>query len=175
MSMPGIPEAVHDFNLYLSGKNLHGGVTGEVKLPELESMTSTVSGAGVLGEYEAVMPGHYGSIEQEVPFRCISEDYFSVINPGAAVELTLRGAIQYTDPVTQAVRYIGMRVVIRGRCKKVQIGTVKQHGAMDSLLTLELTYIYIEMDKQPRFELDKLNNVFKVNGVDMLESIRQLT
>lgn len=175
MPIVGIPEAIHDFNIYRSGEKMYGGVTGEVKLPDLESMTSTVSGTGILGEYEAILPGHYGSMEQEIPFRCISEDYFSLINPSSAVDLTLRGTIQYTDRATQTMRYMGMRVVVRGRCKKIQIGTVKQHGAMDSLIVLEPTYILIEMDGTPRFELDKLNSVFKVNGEDLLEQVRQLT
>ena len=52
---------------------------------------------------------------------------------------------------------------------------MKQREGMDSAITLELTYIMIEMDGQKRLELDKLNGVFKVNNVDMLAKTRQLT
>lgn len=55
MAIVGIPEAIHDFNMYLTGNKL-GGITGEVEMPPFESMTSTVSGAGILGEYEAPTP-----------------------------------------------------------------------------------------------------------------------
>ena len=53
MAIAGIPEVINDFNLYLSGNKL-GGTTGEVALPDFEPITSTTSGNGILGEYEAI-------------------------------------------------------------------------------------------------------------------------
>lgn len=52
-------------------------------------------------------------------------------------------------------------------------GTVKQGGAMDAAVTVEVVYIMIELDGKQRVELDKLNNVYKVNGVDLLAKIRK--
>ena len=174
MAIAGIPEVIHDFNLYLSGNKL-GGVTGEVALPDFEAVTETISGAGILGEFESVIAGRYGSMEQEVPFRVINEDMFKLIDPTVPVELTLRGAIQQTVKATGAVDYIGMRVVFRGRSKKIAIGPVKQGGPMDSSIALELTYILIEMDGKSKVELDKINGVFKINGVDLLAKVHKLT
>lgn len=174
MAIAGIPEVIHDFNLYLSGNKL-GGVTGEVALPDFEAVTETISGAGILGEFESVIAGRYGSMEQEVPFRVINEDMFKLIDPTVPVELTLRGAIQQTVKATGAVDYIGMRVVFRGRSKKIAIGTVKQGGPMDSSIALELTYILIEMDGKSKVELDKINGVFRINGVDLLAKVHKLT
>ena len=174
MAIAGIPEVINDFNLYLSGNKL-GGMTGEVALPDFEAMTSTTSGNGILGEYEAIILGHYGSMEQEVPFRCINEDYFKMVSPSKAVELTLRGAIQQSDRDTMNENEVGMRVVFRGRCKKISIGTVKQREQMGSLISLELTYILIEMDGKERICLDKINTIYRINGVDQLAKIRALT
>ena len=174
MAIAGIPEVIHDFNLYLSGNKL-GGVTGEVALPDFEAVTETISGAGILGEFESVIAGRYGSMEQEVPFRVINEDMFKLIDPTVPAELTLRGAIQQTVKATGAVDYIGMRVVFRGRSKKIAIGTVKQGGPMDSSIALQLTYILIEMDGKSKVELDKINGVFKINGVDLLAKVHKLT
>lgn len=173
-AIAGIPEVIHDFNLYNSG-NVMSGHTGEVKLPDFEAMTETISGAGILGEYEAPIPGHFGSMEQEIPFNCINEDYFRMVDPTESMELTLRGAIQYTVKATQQTDYMGMRVVLRGKPKKLTIGTVKQRGKMDSLVVLELTYIMIEMDGKKRVELDKINGTYKINGVDVLSKVKQFT
>lgn len=170
----GIPEVIHDFNMYNSGDKLVG-VTGEVSLPDLEAMTETISGAGILGEYEAPIAGRYGAQEMEIPFRCINEDFFRLIDPTRPVHLVLRGAEQMNDRATGGTKYVGMRVIVRGRCKKISLGTVKQGGPMDSSVALALTYIKIEMDKKDRFELDKVNGDFKVNGVDKLAPIRKLT
>ena len=174
MAIAGIPEVINDFNLYLSGNKL-GGTTGEVSLPDFEPITSTTSGNGILGEYEAIILGHYGSMEQEVPFRCINEDYFKMVSPSKAVELTLRGAIQQSEKDTMNAGEVGMRVVFRGRCKKIAIGTVKQREQMGSSITLELTYIMVEMGGKEKVCLDKINGIFRVNGEDQLAGIRALT
>jgi len=174
MSILGIPEVIHDFNIYHTGAKVIG-ITGEVALPDFEAMTETISGAGILGEIETTIAGRYGSMEQEIPFRCIDDDYFKFIDPTTPVEFTLRGAIQYNRKADGATDYTGMRVVERGRCKKISIGTVKQGGPMDSSVTIELTYIMIEMDGKKKIELDKVNGQFKVNGVDLLAKVNKLT
>lgn len=174
MAISMIPEVINNFNLYLSGNRLLG-MTGEVAIPDFESMTSTTSGNGLLGEYEAIVVGHYGSMEQEIPFRCINDDYFKLVSPTKAIELTLRGAIQQSQRAPQDEDEIGMRVVYRGRCKKIAIGTVKQREQMGSSITLEPTFIMIEMDGKERICLDKINEVFRINGVDQLAKIRKLT
>ena len=66
-----------------------------------------------------------------------------------------------------------IRIVVRGRMKKLTSGTVKQGGAMDAAVAVEVVYIMIELDGKQRVELDKLNNVYKVNGVDLLAKIRK--
>lgn len=174
MAIAGIPEVINDFNIYRSGNRL-AGTTGEVPLPDFEAITATISGNGILGEYEAPVTGHYGSMEQEIPFRVINMDYFDLADPTVVQELTLRGAIQTLDKATQATGEMGMRVVFRGRCKKFSPGTVKQREAMDGSITLEPTYILIELDGKEKVKLDKINNEFRINGVDKLAKIRQLT
>ena len=44
---------------------------------------------------------------------------------------------------------------------------------MDAAVAVEVVYIMIELDGKQRVELDKLNNVYKVNGVDLLAKIRK--
>lgn len=100
MAIAGIPEVIHDFNMYNTGNKLVG-ITGEVPLPDLEAITATIAGAGLLGEYESPVPGHFGSLEQETGFRVIAPDYFKMADPTQPVELVLRGAIQYTEKATQ--------------------------------------------------------------------------
>lgn len=170
----GIPEVIHDFNLYLSGSRL-AGITGDVKLPELEAITAEVSGAGILGSYEATVPGHYKSQEMEIPFRCLNEDYFRMIDPTQPVEITLRAAEQVSVKATGATDYVGMRVVVRGKPKKIELGNVKQGDKMDSKITVEQTYILVEHNGIKVLELDKTNGQFIVNGKDVMAKVRKLT
>ena len=66
-----------------------------------------------------------------------------------------------------------MRVVVRGRQKKLTSGSVAQGAAMEASVTVEITYIMIELDGKKRIELDKMNSVYKVNGVDLLAKVRK--
>lgn len=174
MAITGIPEVIKDFNMYLTGNKL-AGITGENAVPDLEAMTQTISGAGILGEYETPIPGHFGSLEWEIGFRVINEDYFKMADPTEPLELMLRGSVQVRDAATQKLDEVGMRIVVRGSAKKLAIGTVRQRGAMDSSVTVEITYLLIELDGQKRVELNKLSPTFIVNGVDLLAKTKQLT
>ena len=65
-----------------------------------------------------------------------------------------------------------MRVVIRGKQKKFDPGKVKQGEQMDATVTVEVIYLMIEIDGKNKIEIDKLNFVYKVNGKDILEKVR---
>lgn len=170
--MQGIPSKINMFNLYRDGNTL-AGISGEVTLPDFEAISETISGPGILGEIDDPTIGHFGSQEIEIPFRAYTEDAFSMMNPGSNVNITLRGSIQVTTP-GGGVDYVGMRVVVRGKCKSFTGGTVKQGGAMSNAVKLELTYIRIDLNGRNKVELDKLNSVFKLNGVDILAKARAL-
>jgi len=51
-------------------------------------------------------------------------------------------------------------------------GKVKQGSGTGSSIKVEILYILIEVNKKKKFELDKLNFVFKVNGTDLLKKVR---
>lgn len=173
-NIAGIPEVIHDFNLYLNGNRL-AGITGDVKLPDLEFLTAEVSGAGILGSYEAPVPGHTKSQEVEIPFRCLNADYFRMIDPTKGVMITLRGAEQVSVKTTGATDYVGIRVVVGGKPKKMELGTFKQGDKTDSKITLEMTYILIEYGGNQILELDKTNPQFRINGKDILAKVNKLT
>ena len=160
--MQGIPSKINMFNLYRDGNTL-AGISGEVTLPDFEAISETISGPGILGEIDDPTLGHFGSQEMEIPFRAYTEDAFVMMNPGSNVNITLRGSIQVTTS-GGGVDYVGMRVVVRG----------KQGGAMGNAVKLELTYIRIDLNGRNKVELDKLNSVYKLNGVDILAKARAL-
>lgn len=171
MGAASIPEIINNYNMYLKGTALVG-TTGEVTLPDFEAMTETLSGPGILGEIEEAVIGMFGSMEIEIPFRVLDDDIFKMISPTTPLDLTLRASEQVAVKSTGAIDYKGMRVVIRGRVKKLTSGKVKQGGTMDSSVTIEITYILIEQGGSKKVELDKLNNVYRVNNVDLLAKIK---
>ncbi len=170
----GYPTTINGFNVYKNGQRLIG-IADEVTLPDFNAMTATITGAGVAGSIDVPIIGFFDGMEFQVPFRTLTDDIFSVMDPRRQVDLALRGCIQVTDTDTGAINTKGMRVVVRGYLKSFSPGSVKVADGMSSSVTLSVTYILIEVDSKTKLELDKFNSKFVVNGIDATNKIRSLT
>lgn len=171
--MQQIPEKINSFNIYNDANKLIG-VSDEVTLPNLEAITETISGPGILGEIDSPTIGHFGSTEIEIPFRSASQELYSLCVQNTPVSLTLRAAQQMIDPSTNEVSMVGVRIAVRGRCKSKTGGSMKAGQGLAGSITIEATYLLEEVNEQVMLELDKLNMKYAVNGVDLMEKVRSL-
>ena len=112
-------------------------------------------------------------MEMEIPFRLVDHEAADMMDMTKAVQLTLRAA-QQTLTVEGNTEFRSMRVVVRGKSATLSMGSVKSGSSMGSGVTLNLTYILIEVDGESLIELDKLNPTFKVRGVDVLQKVREM-
>ena len=166
-----LPELINNYNVY-NGGNQWVGVTGDVELPSLESLTETMEGAGMLGEVDVSAVGHFASGQMTVPFVTVNDQVFDAINFSQPLELQICASKQSADKATSGTTYTPTRVVLRGMGHTVDPGHFTKGKAMETSVEIEYTYIKIEDNDKTVLELDKLNNVFIVNGVDQLEAIR---
>ena len=167
-----IPEKINDYNAYLDGTKMIG-VAASVSLPPVKMKTSTVSGAGMNGELDSPTIGQFESMEQEIQFNTLYSSATDMLSPLSTVNLTLRAAQQVYDK-TGGYAFKGLRVVEMGRVKSFEPGKVEKGEGMEAKVILELTYMMIEVDGKQILEVDKLNGVYKVNGVDMLAGVKSL-
>lgn len=167
-----IPEKINDYNAYLDGTKMIG-VAASVSLPPVKMKTSTVSGVGVNGELDSPTIGQFESMEQEIQFNTLYSSAMDALSPLTNVNLTLRAAQQVYDK-TGGYAFKGLRVVEMGRVKSFEPGKVEKGEAMEAKVILELTYLMIEVDGNQLLEVDKLNGIYKVNGVDMLAGVKSL-
>lgn len=169
-----IPSKIHSYNLYnddLGGRFF--GVGDECSLPDFEALSETISGAGILGELDDPAPGHFSNQQMEIPFRVLDEEAVSLMDATRTVKLTLRGSQQTLSAEGDTV-FRPMRAVVRGKCAALKPGTVKNAAAMGSSVTLNIFYIKIEVNEKELVELDKLNSIFKIGGVDLLKKVREM-
>lgn len=168
-----IPEKINDANIYLAGDKMIG-TTAELELPEVKMKTSTVEGMGISGEIDSPTIGQFESMEQTINFNTLYSSAMDMLSPLKTVELTIRAAQQVYDK-EGGYTFKGLRVVERGRVKNFKPGKVKKSETMDASITIELTYILIEVDGSVMLEIDKLNGVYKTNDTDMLAEVRGMT
>ena len=167
-----IPEVVHNFNAYKSGNKLIG-LAGSITLPDFSATTSTISGAGILGEYDEAIIGTYGNMTLDVTFRVLDNDIFSLMNPLEPFELTFRGSVQVINPATAALDTKSMRIVVRGKQTDFKPGKMENGTTMDASVSINVIYILIEIDGKSKLELDKINFVYKIAGNDIMAKVRK--
>lgn len=169
-----IPEVIWNFQVYDGdGANLVG-TTAEMTLANLESVVATINGGGILGSYDVPVLGHFGSITQDIPFRILYKPVLEFANPMKPVNLNIRGAIQVTDKDTGVSDFASFRYIVKGRCKSMTPGSMNPGNPMGASLSVEVTYLLYEIDGEKMIELDKLNSVYRINGVDLLEKARKM-
>lgn len=170
--MSTIPTKINKYNVYNAGNRLLG-MGDELSLPEFESASETLSGAGILGEIDDPTPGYFANQEMEIPFRILDKEAVDMLDMTKVVPLEIRGAQQTTDSEGN-IEFRDMRVSVRGRSKKFAPGKMKAGSPMETSITLSILYIMIELEGKPILELDKINEVFKINGNDILETVKEM-
>lgn len=169
--MAVIPEKLNDFRVFLSGSPDLKGVA-DLQLPSFDAMTETISGAGIAGEYESPNFGHFQSMKFTLNWRMITGELTGFLRPGA-VQLDCRLANQEYDQATGQHLFKANRVVVKGPVTKNDLGKASKGSPYEGSTEIEVTYIKLERDGVVIVELDKLNYIYKVNGVDYMANIRR--
>ena len=165
-----IPEMVVNYNIYNDNEKLIG-VKADVTLPKLEPMTEVISGAGIAGEYETTIPGHFGKLEMDLSFNTICEDSLNLLIPGTKT-LVLRASQQSYDVAGGEILHRALKIALKVLPKGVDLGKLSPGKSTETKNTFEITYIKIEENGKVLLELDKLNFIYIVNGIDILADIR---
>ncbi len=90
-----IPEQTIAFRIYANGSDLLG--VASVELPELSNLTETVSGTGVLGEYESPAMGAFSSMSVTLKWISQTEKAFTMLNPFVPLMLECKGSQQRAE------------------------------------------------------------------------------
>ena len=167
-----LPEVLNHYNVYNEGQVLIG-ISGEVELPDFEAITDTIEGSGIIGTLEEPVTGQFDSMQIKIPFSVLYEDLFAILDTTTPPTLTLRGSMQCMDPTTGVTDYYPVKVVVRGKAKTTKMGTMAKGKKMDPEVELEIQYISIDINGKNVVTLDKLNFKYSINGVDLMEKIRQ--
>lgn len=171
MSVNVIPEVINDMRVYLDGADDMIGCK-EFKLPELAALTADVEGIGIAGKIEAPIEGHFDSLEAELTWQLPTKTSTRLV-AGTTVSLDAYADLQSYDGGASAYTHDSYHVVIRGRVKSHDPGTLKAGEAMESKTTIECHYIKISIGDSELCEIDKFGFKSVVGGVDLLEQVRR--
>jgi P2 family phage contractile tail tube protein len=164
-----MPRKLKNLNLFNDG-NSYLGVAKTVTLPALGRKMEAYRGGGMNGPVKADLGFSDDGIQFEWKtggLDLISLRQFGAVN-ASSVALRFSGPYQQDD--TGEVSNV--EVVVRGRHESIEMGDAQPGEDTEHSMTTTCSYYKLTVDGEEIIEIDLLNFVEKVNGVDMLEKHR---
>jgi len=164
-----IPSRVNNCRAYLNGMLLTGMV--DIQLPKLEAVTDTLKGAGIAGEIEVPILGHYKAMTTTIKFHLPTTEQLIMAMPIGST-LIVRSANQSYDAMTGGLIIQPFMAAMRGTAKITDPGKVSPGESADASTELSIVYYLLTVNNQTMAEIDPINMKCVINGVDYLAAVR---
>ena len=166
-----IPEKLVNFRVFAGPASAEQLALTDVELPKFEALTETIKGAGIAGEYDSPVIGHFKSMSAKLKYRVPLAQNLALL-AAVAQSLQLYGAVQQYDASGNVLSISQLRISITGETKSFEPGKFEPGKPTEASCEIEIAYIKISVDGVTIVELDKLNMKFAINGVDYLQATR---
>lgn len=171
--MPKISNKTINYSVYarIDGQMKYLNDTTNLQLPSIEHLTDTIKGAGIMGEIDWPSYCQVGSMTFTPGFRIDGVDAAALSAP-IAQEFEVRWVTDKFDSANISIGTDAHKVIMKTIPKKYDPGKIEPGATMDGSSDFEVVYYKKILNGDALIEIDKLNNVYKVNGVDYAASIR---
>ena len=163
-----LPKTLKNFNLFIEGVG-YSGIAEELTLPKLTRKMEEYRGGGMHGPVEIDLGME--KLEMEFTLREYSQEvlnYWGVSDKAGLGLRFLGAAVRDND----AAETDSIEIVVRGRWRELDFDTVKA-GEMNSLkVAVAASYYKYIVNGTDVIEIDPVNMIEMVNGVDRLEAQR---
>ena len=164
-----LPRKLKNLNLF-NDANSYVGVVKSVTLPPLGRKMESYRGGGMNGPVKADLGFSDDGIQFEWKtggLDLIALRQFGAVN-ASGIALRFAGAFQQDDTGDVSA----VEVVMRGRHETIEMGDNQPGEDTEHSITTTCSYYKLIVDNEEIIEIDLLNFIEKVNGVDMLEKQR---
>ncbi|MBS3892282.1 phage major tail tube protein [Serratia marcescens] len=167
MALPG---KLKQFNIFVDGASMIG-VASEVTLPKLTHKTIAYRGGGMLAPVKVDLGLDDGALDMDITVGGLSADLLARMYEDTADAMQLRFVGAYQNETSPG--YTTCEIQTRGRFTEVDFGTAKVGEDTNHKYTLNNTYVKITVGTTTVLEVDALNLVLNVNGVDRSADLRR--
>ncbi|MBQ4852691.1 phage major tail tube protein [Pseudoalteromonas sp. MMG012] len=163
-----LPNTLKDFNVFIDGEG-YGGRGVSIQLPKLTRITEDYMGSGLAGPIELDM----GQDKLELSELVIAEPNNAIFKNFGTLDINgLKLRVKGSFKSESNAKEIAFEVVMVGRWTEIDFGTWERKKPGEIKLKATLTYYKLTYDGQTPIEIDQLNNVQVIDGVDMLAQRR---
>lgn len=152
-------------NVYIDGNNYFGTIE-EVELPDIKATFSEVKVLGMNGK--AKLPTGIEQLTSKLKLNGPRKEILKMAaNPFQARQFMFRGSLDSYQGGSRTGQE-PYKCYMVGTFENVNSGKVKQHDNVEMESTMNVTYCRLVIGNEEIFEVDVLNNIHKVGGVDIL-------
>lgn len=151
-------------------KNLVGRAA-EVTLPEIVTEVEAHKALGMIGTVE--LPTGLAPMTARIKYAGYYPDAIAQgANPFAAHTLLIQGSLETFGGDGLATE-VPVKVALRARFKKTPLGAIVSQASTELEQELSVTYAKLTVGGIDRVEVDVIDNVWTVDGVDIREQYRK--
>jgi P2 family phage contractile tail tube protein len=162
-----IPQNLKNFALFIDGRG-YAGKAPEVSLPKLTRKTREYNAGGMAGPVELDMG--LEKLELNFTLEEFNQDVLKLWGVSNLQQVALRLTGTVNDDSSDEHKPV--EVVVRGRWKEVDFGSWKKGDAASMKVMVNAAYYRLSVDSEELIEIDMINMIEKVGGIDRLESQR---
>ncbi len=162
-----LPKILKNFNVFVDGRGYAGRVD-EITLPKLTIKTEEYQGAGMSAPVEIDMGME--KLEMDLTFSEYDQELFKLfgLTNGSEFALTIRGALQGTGDTLPVI------INVRGYFKEMDFDSWKPAEKATLKCSVTCNYYKLTIDGVELIEIDPVNMIRTVNGIDQLSKIKEI-
>lgn len=168
--MPRVDQSTINWAVYEDNTEYAG--MAQATLPNLTALTQSISGAGIAGNVDAVIMGHFDAMSMTLNYRTMTEQAVRLSEPRRH-NIDLRYAVQDEDPVAAAVQVRAIKHILVVIPKTHTPGTVAPATPENGIGEFAVRYWATYIDGKKVREIDPLNFICLIDGTDYLADVRK--
>lgn len=145
---------------------------GSVSLPTIEQKTTTVSGSGIMGEYETPILGQLNAMELVIDLTHVEPAAAARLKRPGIHEIVVYIAYQMRETTTDEILVQKERVSIRCKHKTAAEGTVNSDGDDNGSAAYSVSVYKKYVNGELTCDVEPLNSIYLWNGVDYYAPVR---
>lgn len=159
-------------NIYMNGTNLLGRAE-EVQLPQIKHKMADHKALGMIGSAEFF--SGIDKLECKIKWNALYPNVLKTCaNPFNSVMIQVRASLE-TYNGEGRVSEVPATAFLIGTFKEFPLGNIKPQENAEYETNMAVTYAKLVVDKQEIFEIDVLQNIYKVGLSDMLNMFKKNT
>ena len=165
-----VDNGVNNFAVYEDATEFYG--MAEVTLPEISQIAEEVKGAGIAGAFNGAFVGHVEAMTLTLNFRSVTPDAIKLAEPRNH-QIDLRASQQQWDNTAGVFKQVAVKHVLVVTPTKFAPGKLAPAASAEASGEYSVTYFATYINGEKVMEIDILNFIYFINGVDYLAEVRK--